>query len=57
MVDTLLDDYSLLVRTRTGDAKAFELLDDRYDALVYNIALRVVGDRGTPEEVSQDVFA
>lgn len=39
-----------------GDRGAFLALYDRHSAKVYGLALRVVGDRMTAEEVTQDAF-
>jgi RNA polymerase sigma-70 factor (ECF subfamily) len=43
-------------RVRAHDADAFESLYDRYHAMVYGIALRVLGDGGSAEDVTQNVF-
>lgn len=50
------DDQQLLQRSAAGDAEAIGLLYDRYGQLVFRVALRVLGDRGSAEEVTQDVF-
>ena len=39
-----------------GDQQALGRLYDRYGRLVFSLALRVVGDPGVAEEVTQDVF-
>ena len=39
-----------------GDQQALGRLYDRYGRLVFALALRVVGDPGVAEEVTQDVF-
>ncbi|NOX63476.1 MAG: sigma-70 family RNA polymerase sigma factor [Chloroflexi bacterium] len=39
-----------------GDAAALAELYDRYARLVYNLALKTVGDSATAEEITQDVF-
>jgi len=46
----------LMERVRARDADAFENLYDRYHAMVYGIALRVLGDAGSAEDVTQNVF-
>jgi RNA polymerase sigma-70 factor, ECF subfamily len=60
-----LDDADLFVIiSELGDSPIAELklneaigeLYDRYGRLVYSIALQIVGDQGTAEEVTQDVF-
>ncbi|HEY3675412.1 MAG TPA: sigma-70 family RNA polymerase sigma factor [Candidatus Tumulicola sp.] len=43
-------------RVRGRDADAFENLYDRYHAMVYGIALRVLGDAGSADDVTQNVF-
>jgi RNA polymerase sigma-70 factor (ECF subfamily) len=49
-------DQTLLERIVEGDAEALGLLYDRYGRQVFNAALRVVGDYGLAEEVTQDTF-
>jgi RNA polymerase sigma-70 factor, ECF subfamily len=46
----------MVVRIRTGDEQAMTQLYDRYSSIVYSVALRVLGDTGTAEDVVQDVF-
>ncbi len=43
-------------RVRARDADAFESLYDRYHALVYGLALRVLADPSAAEDVTQNVF-
>lgn len=50
------EDAVLLKRIAQGDRNAFMELYHRYASLVYSMALRVVGDSQTAEEVTQDVF-
>ncbi|HEY7676362.1 MAG TPA: sigma-70 family RNA polymerase sigma factor [Candidatus Methylomirabilis sp.] len=50
------EDRGLVDRARAGDAGAFEALVRRYQAWVFTLALRMVGDRGEAEDVSQEVF-
>jgi len=49
-------DEELLALVAAGKAPALEELYDRYDALLYSLALRVVRDRGAAEEIVQDAF-
>ena len=41
---------------RSGDQSAMAALYDRYSSIVYSVALRVVGDTGSAEDILQDVF-
>ena len=43
-------------RVRVGDTAAFEALYDGYHRLVYGVALRVLSDPGSAEDVTQAVF-
>ncbi len=56
MAPSDVDDAVLLQRIAQGDKEAFLELYHRYVNLVYSMALRVVGDGQTAEEVTQDVF-
>lgn len=51
-----LDDVALMARIRKRDEGALLELYDRYQRLLMALALRIVGDRETAEEVLQDVF-
>jgi RNA polymerase sigma-70 factor (ECF subfamily) len=55
-VGDMQDASRLMERVRARDADAFENLYDRYHAMVYGIALRVLGDAGSAEDVTQNVF-
>ncbi|HEY1680934.1 MAG TPA: sigma-70 family RNA polymerase sigma factor [Candidatus Tumulicola sp.] len=50
------DASRLMERVRARDADAFESLYDRYHALVYGLALRVLADPSAAEDVTQNVF-
>jgi RNA polymerase sigma-70 factor (ECF subfamily) len=50
------DDSSLLALVQTGDEKAMASLFDRYSKLVYSVALRVLRDPSSAEDVLQEVF-
>lgn len=43
-------------RIRARDTDAFEALYDEYHRLVYGVALRMLGDAGSAEDVTQAVF-
>lgn len=52
-----MEDASLLMaRVAARDVKAFEKIYDAYYRLVYGIALRMLGDVGAAEDVTQAVF-
>ncbi len=50
------EDAALVRRVAKGDRKAFLSLYDRHVARVHGLALRVLGDPMTAEEVTQDTF-
>jgi len=50
------DDASLIARIAQAQAEALNRLYDRYNRLVYSVALAIVGDRAVAEEVTLDVF-
>jgi RNA polymerase sigma-70 factor (ECF subfamily) len=50
------EDESLAKRVADGDAIALEQLYDRYGQAVYSLALRIVRDPATAEELTQEVF-
>ena len=49
-------DASLVSAVRSGDQGAMASLYDRYSAIVYSVALRVLRDTGAAEDILQDVF-
>ena len=49
-------DEELIARVRWQEEPALAAIYDRYSRLIYTIALRIVGDRESAEEVTQDVF-
>lgn len=51
-----LDDAALLETLSRGSREAVAVLYDRYGRIVFGIALHLVGDRETAEEITQDVF-
>ena len=50
------DDASILALVQSGDERAMALLFDRYSRLVYSVALRVLRDPTSAEDVLQEVF-
>jgi RNA polymerase sigma-70 factor (ECF subfamily) len=53
---SILDDATLLKKLSQGSEEAISVLYDRYGSIVFGIALHMVGDRETAEEITQDVF-
>jgi RNA polymerase sigma-70 factor, ECF subfamily len=53
---TATNDIELVALLRERPAAGIAALYDRYGRLVFSMALRIVGDRGAAEEVTQDVF-
>ena len=51
-----MDDAVLLERALRGDRAAFASVYDRHAKAVYGFALRMVGDRGAAEDVTQEAF-
>ena len=51
-----VEDEVLVRRVAAGDELALSGLYDRYAGLVYGTGMRYLGDRGTAEELVQDVF-
>jgi len=50
------EDANLMKKVAGGDRRAFLSLYDKYAPKVYGLALRVLGDRMTAEEITQDAF-
>jgi RNA polymerase sigma-70 factor (ECF subfamily) len=51
-----LDDKSLLRLLAYKHSDALSALYDRYGSLVFSVALAIIKDRGSAEEIAQDVF-
>jgi len=49
-------DVELVALLREHTAAGIAALYDRYGRLVFSMALRIVGERGAAEEITQDVF-
>jgi RNA polymerase sigma-70 factor (ECF subfamily) len=51
-----MDEQDLVSRSKSGDVEAFNLLVEQYQRLVYNLALRMLGNAEAAEDASQDTF-
>lgn len=51
-----ISDRDLVDQVRYGDREAFDELYRRFSDLVYNLALRMVGDREVAADLSQEIF-
>ena len=49
-------DAELVDRSQSGDLFAFNQIVERYQSHVYNLAARILGDRASAEDVSQETF-
>lgn len=56
MNDAPQDDVTLINLIAAANSQALNELYDRYNRLVFSIAYRIVGDRGTAAEITLDVF-
>lgn len=50
------DDTTLIAAISAGDTQALEALYDRYSAIVYRLALRILKNQEQAEDVVQEVF-
>lgn len=50
------DDLALIVAISDGNSRALEVLYDRYSAIVYRMALRIVKSQELAEDIVQEVF-
>jgi RNA polymerase sigma factor (sigma-70 family) len=51
-----MDEQELISRSKDGDVDAFNSLVEQYQRLVYNLALRMLGNADAAEDASQDTF-
>ena len=50
------EDVALLARVQRGDEQAMAMLFDRYSKIVYSVALRVLRDAASAEDILQEIF-
>ena len=53
---TQVDDSQLVTRSQRGELEAFNLIVQRYQVQVFNVAARLVGNMATAEDVTQETF-
>jgi RNA polymerase sigma-70 factor (ECF subfamily) len=51
-----LADEELMTLVQDGEPRALEVLYDRHGGAAYSLAHRIMGDRGTAEDVTQEAF-
>ena len=49
-------DAELVIRCQRGDLAAFNLIVERYQSRVFNVAARILGNRASAEDVAQETF-
>jgi RNA polymerase sigma-70 factor, ECF subfamily len=55
-VDQDADDHALVARCLDGDQTAFEAIVDRYQRVLFTVALRTLGDRDEAADATQNAF-
>jgi RNA polymerase sigma-70 factor, ECF subfamily len=50
------EDAALLARVQNGNEQAMGVIYDRYSRIVYSVALRVLRDPASAEDILQDIF-
>ena len=55
-VDQDADDLALVARCRSGETTAFEPLVERYQRVLFTVALRMLGDRDAAGDAAQNAF-
>ncbi len=50
------DDNVLVKEIIAGEVRSFEVLIDRYQKMIFNMVLRMVGNPETAKDLSQDIF-
>ena len=51
-----MDDLELIRSSKDGDLDSFNMLVEAYQGLVFNVAVRTLGDRRAAEDACQDAF-
>jgi RNA polymerase sigma-70 factor (ECF subfamily) len=51
-----LDDTELVIRSQRGDLGAFNAIVERYQSRVFNLSARILGNRTSAEDVTQEAF-
>ncbi len=52
----MMDDKELVRECLSGSNQAFEMLVDKYQKIIFNVAYRMVGDGDDAEDITQTVF-
>lgn len=55
-VDQDADDLALVARCQVGEAAAFEALVERYQRVLFSVALRMLGDYDAASDAAQNAF-
>lgn len=50
------EDLELVTRSKNGDLMAFNIIVERHQTLVFNVAVRILGNKGSAEDVTQEAF-
>lgn len=53
---TITEEHAIIRQCRAGDADQYALLVDKYKAMAYNIAYRMLGDADTAKDMAQESF-
>lgn len=51
-----IDDKQIIQQCLKGSKNAFEILVDKYNKIIFNVAYRMTGDRDDAEDITQTVF-
>ena len=56
LMQTDMDEETLIHDSKQGDLASFNLLVEHYQAQVYNLALRMISDAAAAEDITQETF-